>query len=70
MLIVSVLVVCDCFEAEEETAAAAEHGPNEKDEDQEPGNKRTELEVPDVVQKPSAPVYCICRKPDINCFMM
>uniref|UniRef100_A0A8C6WMN7 CXXC-type zinc finger protein 1 n=1 Tax=Neogobius melanostomus TaxID=47308 RepID=A0A8C6WMN7_9GOBI len=31
---------------------------------------KAELEVPVTVEKASAPVYCICRKPDINCFMI
>ncbi|KAJ0036535.1 hypothetical protein NQD34_005212 [Periophthalmus magnuspinnatus] len=51
--------------------AAAEHGPkDEEDEDQEPGSKTTERKGPVALENASAPVYCLCRKPDINCFMI
>ncbi|XP_055021867.1 CXXC-type zinc finger protein 1-like [Boleophthalmus pectinirostris] len=50
--------------------AAAEHGPKEEDEDQDPGSKTPEQKRPVAVETASAPVYCLCRKPDINCFMI
>lgn len=32
--------------------------------------KGEEEEEEKAMDTPSAPVYCLCRKPDINCFMM
>lgn len=29
-----------------------------------------EEEVEKTMDTPTGPVYCLCRKPDINCFMM
>uniref|UniRef100_A0A3B5MFX7 Uncharacterized protein n=1 Tax=Xiphophorus couchianus TaxID=32473 RepID=A0A3B5MFX7_9TELE len=46
------------FQSEE--AAGAEPGPEEE----ERGGGEVAMETP------SAPVYCVCRKPDINCFMI
>ncbi|KAK5620235.1 hypothetical protein CRENBAI_026847 [Crenichthys baileyi] len=43
-----------------EEAAGTELGPEEEEE----GREEVAMETP------SAPVYCLCRKPDINCFMI
>lgn len=45
-------------------------GPKEEEEESETGSKGAEQEGDVAVKKPSAPVYCVCRKPDINCFMI
>ncbi|XP_072305511.1 CXXC-type zinc finger protein 1-like [Eucyclogobius newberryi] len=50
--------------------AAAEHDPKEEEEDEEPESKTTERKRPVAVETTPSPVYCLCRKPDINCFMI
>ncbi|KAF7647758.1 hypothetical protein LDENG_00167220 [Lucifuga dentata] len=49
-----------------EEAAGAEPGPEEEEE----GGRGQEAGGEVTMETPSAPVYCICRRPDINCFMI
>lgn len=62
-----------------EEAAAPERGSQEKEEGGEgPGVKDGgrggegggESEEEAAMETPPAPVYCVCRRPDINCFMI
>ncbi len=57
--------------SQSEEAAGAERGPEDEEEgggegegDEEGGGGAVAMETS------SGPVYCICRRPDINCFMM
>ncbi|CAK6975920.1 CXXC-type zinc finger protein 1a [Scomber scombrus] len=50
-----------------EEAAAAERGGPEEDEE---GGERRILGPGRGKIGPNSPVYCVCRKPDINCFMI
>lgn len=55
-----------------EEDAGAERGPEEEEEGRggggEGGEEGGREQV--AVGTPNGPVYCICRRPDINCFMM
>lgn len=53
-----------------EEAAGAERGLEEEEEGRggEGGEEGRGGEV--VMETPNGPVYCVCRRPDINCFMM
>ena len=64
--------------SQSEEAAGAEPGPQEKEEgggegagvEDGGGEGGGESEEDAAMETPTAPVYCICRRPDINCFMM
>lgn len=77
--ILSVTVMKSLFVvSQSEEAAGGEPGP--RDEENSPGGRgggegsedggRGEEEEEVAMETPNAPVYCICRRPDINCFMM
>lgn len=59
------------FQSEEATGAERcseeeEEGGGRREEGEAEGGRGREV----AIETPNAPVYCICRKPDINCFMM
>lgn len=75
--------MCFLFVCQSEEAAGAERAPDEEEgeEGEEGGGRGGKVEGGEEgdggggrgrfpMDTMSAPVYCVCRKPDINCFMM
>lgn len=63
------------YVSQSEEAAGAELRPQEEEEGgaaavKDGGRGGQEEEEEAAMETPSAPVYCVCRRPDINCFMM
>ncbi|XP_074501018.1 CXXC-type zinc finger protein 1a isoform X1 [Sebastes fasciatus] len=55
----------------EEAAGAEQAGPEEEEEGEGGGEEEEEGGGRKVAMRtPKGPVYCVCRKPDINCFMI
>lgn len=62
------------YVSQSEEAAGAELGPQEEEEGGaaavKDGGRGGQEEEEAAMETSSAPVYCVCRRPDSNCFMM
>lgn len=56
--------------SQSEEGPGAEEGPDQDQEGDGAGGDEGDRGREVAMETPSGPVYCVCRRPDINCFMM